>query len=228
MIQTNTISIGAILWKVLNNPLASNLTYDEAAEFATEAIRLVGAPVLFEDKLAEIKIESYKGAIPKDILYIKGVRELDNGRTFREATDTFHQSEHRSDLTELTYEIKKGIIFTSMETTCLEMSYKALQTDEEGYPLVADHPKLRLALEYYILHRFLEPLFMMGKITDKAFHYVEQKRHFYMASASTDLKMPSIDKMESIVNGVNRLLVNNSAHATGFKNYGKQEQIRKY
>lgn len=228
MIQTNTISIGAILWKVLNNPLASNLTFDEAAEFATEAIRLVGAPVLFEDKPAEIKIVEHKGLIPTDIIYIKGVREPETGRTFREATDIYHQSDYQSELTELTYEIKKNIIFTSIRTGCIEMSYKALQTDEQGYPMVADHAKLKLALEYYILHRYLEPMYMMGKITDKAFHYVEQKRHFYMGSASNDLKMPSMDKMESIMNGVNRLLVNQNPHANGFKNYGKQEQFKKY
>ena len=40
--------------------------------------------------------------------------------------------------------------------------------------------KVQLALEYYILSRYLEPLWMMGKITDKAFEYVQQKRYFYI------------------------------------------------
>lgn len=228
MTQTNTISVGAILWSVMRNPLANDLGYDEAAEFATEAIRLIGCPVLFGDELAEVKIESHKGYLPTGILNIRAVRDIETNVAFREATDTFHASDNHRELTELTYTIKKGVITTSMEKGCIEISYEALMKDENGYPLIVDNAKLKLAIEYYILHRYLEPLFMMGKITDKAFNYIEQKRHFYMGSAATNLAMPSPDKMESIMNGVNRLIINSTAHANFFKNYGSKEQIKKF
>lgn len=228
MTHTNTISVGAILWSVMRNPLANDLNYDEAAEFAIEAIRLIGAPVLFGDKLAEVKIENHKGYLPADILSIRAVRNIENNAAFREATNTFHDSDNHRELTEYTYTIQQRVIKPSIENGCLEISYQALLTDENGYPLIVDNAKLKLAIEYYILHRFLEPLYMMGKITDKAFHYVEQKRHFYMGSAATNLQMPSPDKMESIMNGINRLITNETAHSTFFKNYGTKEIIKKY
>jgi hypothetical protein len=228
MTHTNTISVGTILWSVMRNPLANDLNYDEAAEFAIEAIRLIGAPVLYGDKLAEVKIENHKGHLPDDILSIRAVRDIESNTAFREATNTFHASENHREFTEFTYTAQKRVITTSMEEGCLEVSYQALLTDENGYPLIVDNAKLKLAIEYYILHRFLEPLFMMGKITDKAFNYVEQKRHFYMGSAATNLQMPSADKMESIMNGINRLITNETAHSTFFKNYGNKETIKKF
>jgi hypothetical protein len=228
MTQTNTISIGKILWKILNNPLASALTYDEAAEFAIEAIRLIGAPVLYESKYATINIESHKGKMPLDVLYIEGVRDLETNSAYRDATDTFHGSDNNRELTELTYKVQKGIIFTSPEVGCIEVAYKGLMVDEAGYPLIVDNEKVKLAIEYYTLHRFLEPVWMMGKITDKAFNYISQERHFYMASAATNLQMPSVDKMESIMNGLNKLITNDTAHQTFFKNYGKKQVIKKY
>lgn len=228
MRHSDTISIGKILWKILNNPLASALTYDEAAEYAVEAIRLLGAPVLYEDKLHVIDIVEHKGKMPANVLFINGVRHIETNSAFREATDTFHASSNNRSLSELTYTIQKGAIFTSISDGCIEVAFKGLMLDEDNYPLIVDNEKLKLALEYYILHRFLEPLWMMGKITDKAFSYITQERHFYMASASNNLQMPSVDKMESIMNGLNKLITDDTAHQTFFKNYGEKQVIKKY
>lgn len=228
MNTSNTISIGRILWKVLNNPLASNLTYDDAAEFATEAIRLIGAPLMYDDKFATVDIKEYKGKLPTDILYIRGVKHLDSTTPLREATDIYHRSENYKGPTEFTYEIKKGIIFTSVTDTCVEVAYKSLMTDENGYPLIVDNQKVALAVEYYILDRFLEPLYLIGKITDKAYNHISQKRHFYMASANNNMQMPSMDKMESIMNGLNRIITRTDAHKTMFVNYGEKERIKRY
>src|SRR5690606_1972081 len=106
MTHTNTISLGTILWTILRNPLAAELNYDEAAEYAIEAIKLMGAPVLYEDKLAEVGIENHKGRLPADILNIQGVRDLESNSAFRESTDTFHESKHHNCLTELTYTVQ--------------------------------------------------------------------------------------------------------------------------
>lgn len=229
MEKSNTVSLGKIIWKVLNNPMAVNLTYDEAAEFATEAIGLIGVPVLYDKVQAEVNIKEHRGVLPLDIVYIEQVRELSNGQALRIATDSFHSSSNQpSELRELTYEIKRGIIFTSFSEGCIEIAYKALPTDEEGYPLIMDDDKLKLALEYYILSRHLEPLWLMGKITDKAFNFISQERHFYMAAATNRLQMPSVDKMESLCNSINRLLINTTAHKDNFRIAGKREQIKKH
>ena len=250
MTNSNYKSLGTILWKVLRNPLASEITYEDAAEYALEFIKLIGAPVIYLDKNELLSLTNYKAELPCDLLYINGVRYNDlsvegfvgQPIAMREATNIYHQDpyEHKNEQdtefdlrgnhrkTEFTYTIQKGIIFTSMQTGSVEIAYKAIATDEEGYPLIPDNEKVMLGLEYYILSRYLEPLWMMGKITDKAFEYIQQKRYFYTPSAFTSLQMPGIDKMETLMNSLNRLVINSNAHQNFFKKAGEKERFRKF
>ena len=246
----NYKSLGAVLWRVLKNPLAVELTYDEAAEYALEFIKLLGAPVIYEDKIANIELSYHKGEMPCDVLTINGVRYLDTdeeGRknqpiALRESTNVYHidpqefTNESNTDFdlrgnhrrTEFTYSIQRGIFFCSMREGSVEISYKGISLDEDGYPLIPDNEKVLLGMEYYILSRYLEPLWMMGKITDKVFEYVNKKRYFYMPSAFTALTMPSIDLMETMMNSLNRLVINTTAHQNFFKKMGEKERIRKF
>ena len=199
MTNGNTKSLGTILWRVLKNPLASELTYEEAAEYALEFIRLLGAPVAYENKITNppLQLYNYRTEIPCDILYIEGVRYtktgeenyIENQIAMREASNTFHiksstsvldesSSDEKIDYkhNEFTYKIQKNILYSSIKNGFVEISYKAISTDEEGYPLIPDNETVFLGMEYYILSRYLEPLWLMGKITDKAFEYIQQKR----------------------------------------------------
>lgn len=250
----NQKSLGTILWKVMKNPLASELTYEEAAEYSLEFLKLLGAPTAYENKLFTTELTNYKAEIPCDILKIDGVRYLDttdsnnpsniNFIAMREATNTYHfdPKEHENDEdpntdfdrrnnfrhSEFTYKVQKGVIFTSMRTGCIEMAYKGLSLDEDGFPMVPDNEKVAIAMEYYILSRYLEPLYLMGKITDKAFEYIQQKRYFYMPSAFTALQMPNEDGLESMMNAINRLIVSPVAHQNFYKKLGEKERLRKY
>lgn len=246
MTNSNYISIGSILWKVLKNPLCSELSLSDAAEYALEFIKILGAPMVYLDKIKSLELNCYKAPLPCDLLYIKGVRYFESTESsakirpiaMREASNIYHLDHlefennqgnylnHGNN--EFTYQIQKNIIFTSMENGCIEIAYKAIALDEEGFPLIPDNQDFILGLEYYITSRYLEPLWLMGKITDKAFDFINQKRYFYTAAGFTSLQMPGIDKMETIMNGINRLLINDSAHQNFFKKYGEQERIKKY
>jgi len=235
-----TISLKNIIWTVLRNPLAADLTYEEAAGFSIEAIRLLGAPLSFEDKVTNpaLIITNNKVGLPPELLEIRGARlitNLDNYEdgaiALRHATDIYHNS-NNCDTTqsyiEYTYTTQKGIMFTSVPDGNVQISYRALLVDEEGYPLIPNDQKVIMAIEYYILHRFLEPLWIIGKVTDKAFSYIEQKRHFYMGGASTSMRLAGMDHLESTMNTINRLIINTQAHSNFFKGSGEKERFRKY
>lgn len=242
MYNGTVTSLKTILWKVLRHPLALELSYEEAAEHAVEAIRLIGAPLSFLDVVSPlITIANYKAALPLNLLNIKGVRIITNDDNYddgaialRYATDVYHAGancnpDSNDDIPyEYTYTVQNGVIFTSVPDGTIQISYKALPIDDEGFPLVPNEQKTMLALEYYILHRYLEPLWLIGKITDKAFNYIETKRHFYMAGADTSLKLQSVDQWESIMNTINRLIISDGAYKTFYKGSGERERIKKY
>lgn len=230
MTNSNYKSLGSLLWTLLKNPICQDLSYEDAAEYALECIKLLGAPVIYINKIEVLQLTQYKAKLPCDLLYIEGVKY--NSIAMRESSNIYHinpnELNNRDYNNELTYKIQNNIIFASQPNGCVEISYKAIHCDENGYPLIPDNQKVELALEYYILNRYLEPLWMMGKITDKVFEYIQQKRYFYVPSAQQGLQMPSIDKMETIMNGINRLIVTNNSHSNSFKNYGVKEKIKQY
>jgi hypothetical protein len=252
MFNGQYVSLGVILWKIMKHPLCEQLTYEEAAEYSMEFLKLLGAPAAQENKLYKAELVNYKAAIPCDILKVDGVRYLDSSDpetasasrfiAMREATNIYHfdplehgneqdtefdlRGNHRR--SEFTYKLQNGVIFTSMRDGCIEMAYKGIATDEDGFPLIPDNEKVSLAMEYYILSRYLEPIWLAGKITDKAFEYIQQKRYFYMPSAYTALQMPNADLLESTMNGINRLILSTTMHEKFYKKMGEEERLRKF
>ena len=242
MYNGTTTSLKSVLWKIMNHPLAVDLSYDLAAEYAVEGIKLIGAPLSLVNKVSNppIKIENYKGALPINMVDLKGIRAMDNidasesnKYAMTKATDSFH---NRSDCGEdskclnsgLTYTAENGVIQTSFSKGYVEVSYTSLPIDEDGFPLIPNNQKVLLAIEFYILERFLFPIWTIGKITDKAYQAVAQKKDWYMGAANTNTQIQSYDHVESIMNGINRILINSNAHSNFFKGVGTKERLKKY
>lgn len=244
MYNNSTTSLKQILWKVMNNPLVYDLTYELAAEYAIEAIRLVGATLGYVDKVTDplLAIVDYKAVLPADIVLVRGIRaftkrdESENKAiAMTYATDLYHNSSscysnsNRGDIgLEITYTIQSNIITTSFPDGFVEVAYQALPTDEDGFPLIPDNQDFLLAVEYYILFRYLEPLWMIGKITDKAFDYINTKKCWYIGAASSDMKIANMDHVEAMMNSINRLIINTNAQQNFFKFMGQKEHLRRY
>ena len=231
MINGLQISLGNIIWKVMRNPLALDLTYEQAAEFALEFIKLVGTPLIYIDELKKLEIKNYKTAIPSNVINVRGIRYLGtNGCqdpiAMRYATDLYHNNQDEDNITEYTYTLQNCVITTSQKEGFIEISYKALSVDEHGYPLIPDNESFKVGLEYYIIHRTLEGLWSMGKITDKVFQYYEQKRHYYSAQATNSMTIKNMDQMETMFNAINRLIIDVNPHETFYKNFGVKEVIK--
>jgi len=235
MTNGNVVSLKTILWKVLNNPLTTGLTYEQAAESAIEALRLIGRPLTYVSITSPaIEICDHKAATPLNMIKVNAVKGMvekgDYGVAMTYATNVFHSDAQceECDDTELTYTIQAGIITTSFKEGYVKIAYDSLPVDDDGFPLIPDDQDALLALEYYIIYRFLEPLWMMGKITDKAFNFIDQKKCFYMGAANTSLTIANVDHMEAIMNTINRLIINSNAHSNFFKEMGQKERIRKF
>ena len=231
------VSMGTILWRVLRQPAAEGLTYEQASEFALEFIRLINAPLTFIDVVTHpLELSEYKLDLPPNLINIRGVQYVgetgeSDGIMMRYATDIYHvdmKNNTEEEHSEYTYVTQGCMLTASKRKGSIKISYKSIAIDEDGYPLIPDNESFKMGLEYYILHRFLEPLWIMGKIQDKVFSYIEQKRHWYLGQASSSSIIQSPDHLESIMNGLNRLIVNTSAFDNGYKNFGEKERIKRY
>ena len=227
----------------MNSAFMQDLSYEVAAELALEAIRLIGAPLSYEDKVTDpkLKVVDYKTQLP-DFILIRGARayyDIDDNEgkaiPMTTATDIYHrgvscyQDDTNCDLGfEVTYKVQSGVMTTSFEEGWVEMAYQAIATDEDGFPLVPDNEDFKLAVEYYIRYRVLEPLWEMGKVADKVFNRVDQQKCWYMGAAQSDMQFANIDHVEAAMNSINRLIINSNAQRNFFKFMGKNERIKKY
>ena len=234
MITGKTISVGNILWKVLKQPIVQDLKYEDAAEYAIEYLRLIGAALSFEDRVERIKLSNHKGLLPSNLINIRGIAysncECDGGVAMRYASNIYHTDINGCEPggQEYTYITQNNVVTTSMKDGWINISFSALATDEFGYPLIPDNESFKVALEYYIIHRTLEGLWSMGKITDKVFQYYEQKRHYYSAQATNSMTIKNMDQMETMFNALNRMIVDVNPHQTFYKNFGVKEIIKRH
>lgn len=234
MVNGKLVSIGNIIWKVMRNPLTQDITYEQAAEFALEFIRLINAPLSYTDEVQSLKLNEYKTYLPSNLINIRGVRYTgidgcQDAIAMRYATDLYHTTNKEDSCDkEYTYVVQNCVLISSKKEGFVDISFTSISLDEQGFPLIPDNESYKVGLEYFILHKYLEPLWMMGKIQDKVFSYIEQKRHWYLGQAENSMRLQGMDHLESMMNALNRIIINDQAHDNFYKNFGQKEYLKRY
>ena len=230
--MTNYISIKTVLDSLLHHPLLQDLTLERAVAYTVDFIRILGMPSIFTEKTQEIEITNYRGQMPCDfheMIQVRTNREkcgYYSSRTFRYSTDNFHMSNKETDSPDYTYKIQGMVIFTSIKEGTIEISYRALAVDDEGYPLIPDRSSFTRALELYIKKQYFTILFDLGKINQNVYQNVQQEYAFAVGQAQSVLVRPTIDEMESITNSLNTLIPRVNEHSKGFMTNGSREIIK--
>lgn len=224
------ISIKVIMDRLTRHPLLEDLPLETVVDYAVDFMKIVGAPSSFLEKTAEICIKNYRGELPCDFYKIIQVRlAKPHGHVFRYTTDTFHMSphKHRPGHTDLTYKLQGNCIFTApLENGKIEISYKSLAIDEDGYPLIPDDNTYLRALETYIKKQYFTIQFDLGKINQNIMAKADQDYAWAVGQCQERLNTPSLDQMEAISNMWSRLLDINQDHKHGYIHSGTQERVR--
>lgn len=212
--------------RLTRHPLLQDIPFETVVDYTVDFIRIVGTPPSFLDKTAIIDIVDYRGILPCDYYEMTQVRLNDGSkRTFRYTTDSFHMSDNKPELSDLTYKIQGNCIFTApLEQGQIEIAYQAMPMDEEGYPLIPNNSSYSRALEAYIKREWFTILFDQGKLNGQVLARADQEYSFYVGQAQSEIIMPTIDQMEAISNMWNTLL-SRDEHRHGFLDSGTQSHI---
>jgi hypothetical protein len=232
----NYISIKQVLDNILAHPLLQDLSLERAVNYAIRFIRIVGCPVLFEDKVATVTINNYRGMLPCDCTKVVQVRLIDNNfyngksKAFRYSTDSFQDNRDETyqerTFIDNTYKIRGNIIHTTVREGTLEIAYQALPLDKDNYPLLFNNESFIRALELYIKKEWFTVLFDTGKITPAVLQNTQQEYGFAVKQCQSELVKPTIDQMESITNMWNTLIPRTKEHDNGFKTLGTREILK--
>ena len=121
---------------------------------------------------------------------------IPNGPVFKHSEDTFYNSTNKT-VIDLTYKIQGEYIFTSLKEGMIEVSYKAILLDNEGYPMVPDNSKFSRALQAYIKKEWFTVLFDMGKIHNSVLQNVQQEYAWAVGACESEYQHLTLDKAES-------------------------------
>ena len=175
--EYNYINIREILSRVMRHPLLTDLNLETAIQYTIDFFAIMGLPNVYIDKADTICIDNYRGKLPCDCIAINQVRKKDNGVPLRAMTDSFNGT-HTEDKGELSFKTQGSVIFTSFKTGDIELSYKAILTDDDGLPLLPDNPIFLKTLELYIKKEWFTILFDMGKISPAVLQNTQQEYAF--------------------------------------------------
>lgn len=226
-------NIRRVLEDLMDHPLLRDITLEQVVRHTLRFISLHGYPNLYKDSTEEIEIKDHKGLLPCDLISIKQVRETHSGCCMRAMTDSFMPEakckEGRGEYwNEPSFKTQGRIIYTSFPKGTVEVAYKAIPTDEEGFPLLIDNETYLNALEAYIKMKVFTVRFDTGKIAAGILQNAQQDYAWSAKQLQSEFTTPSISEMEALSRMQTAALKSARHFDNGFKNLGDREYIKKH
>lgn len=248
-------NIRRVLDDLTEHPLLSNLTLEQVVRHTIRFISLHGYPALYQDKIDTVRIKDFRGLLPCDLISIVQVKDTGSGICLRSMTDTFTpgmrpkpdnmeepkdllnnvssmQEEYippmRKHMEEPSFKVQGRIIFTSFPDGEVEIAYKAIPVDNDGFPLLIDNETYLNALEAYIKMRAFTVKFDTGKIQAGILSNAQTDYAWAARQLQSEMVTPSLSEMESITRYLNTMIKPTRQFSQGFNHLGDQEFIRRH
>ena len=198
-------------------------------EWSAEALALIGAHQQYEPKTVNIEVDGYKAALPCDFYTLQGITF--NGVPILHATGSFDATSDCDDCianktsSQYVYTINDNYIFTNFDgIICI--SYMAIPTDEDGFPLIPDHASYFEACFRYIVLKLYYVDFITGKLAPGTYQALDRDWGHYCMQARGKGNMLNADKMESLKNSWLKLIPQINEHSYNFNELNQQERIK--
>lgn len=245
-------NIRRVLDDITEHPLLRDVTLEQVIRYTLRFVALNGFPQLYQDKIAVVLIKDFRGLLPCDLISVIQVRDVETNLCLRSMTDTFTPAlrpkpmdipQHKDllnnvqggyipprkeEIEEGTFKTQGRIIFTSFPQGEVEVSYKSIPVDEDGFPLLIDDETYLNALEAYIKVKVFTVKFDTGKIQAGVLSNAQTDYAWASHLLQSEMTMPSMDEMESISRYLNTMIKPVRSFDQGFKHLGDMEYLRKH
>ena len=250
-------SIRRVLDNLLDHPLMRDLSLEQVVRHTMRFISLHGYPKLYEDRIDTVEIHEYRGLLPCDLVSIVQVKDMHTGICLRAMTDTFTPGievkkgicppHKEKDLLnnvrplrdiyipplheaygELTFKTQGRVIYTSFKEGMVEIAYKGIPIDDDGFPMLIDNEVFLAALEAYIKKQVFTVKFETGKMQAGVLQNAKQDYAFLSGQLKAEMTIPSYSEMEAISRSIQTLIPRIREFDKGFKYLGDREYLRKH
>lgn len=131
---------------------------------------------------------------------------------------------------EPTYFLKPGWIVLNKKDGWVKLSYKAVATDERGYPLIPDTASYQEAVYWYVMMKLSFPKFLNGKLggsrvrgNNNVYQYIQSQWNFYRGQAYGEAMMPTEGELRSIKNEWTKLVPEWDSDDVFFSSVGRRQ-----
>lgn len=238
MMSGNYISYEDIIGKALQYfPIDYELKEEDALEWIGDFMSHTNVPKVLTEKIEYVKVENGRAKLPSDMNRLTQIAIVDGVDTVKEAecgegtlipmrwkTDTFHLRYHcdSRDYTSQsshTYTLNHGFVFPSFTTGILAIAYRAIPTDDRGYPMVPSDEPWRKGAMYEVMYRIATQMWVKEEMNSEKFMWFERERDWYFAQAVNYSKVSlPLDEMESQKNDHVRTIPKFDMHSNFFAN----------
>lgn len=202
-----------------------DLDLEAGVQYTLDFFGLMGLPNAYEEKQEVVKINDFRGILPCDLISIIQVRDERTKICLRSMTDSFYKHS-RNISSEMSFKTQGRYIYTSFPHGHVRIAYKAIKVDEDGLPMLHDHPAFLKALEDYIKVQRFTVLFDIGRIRADVLSHAEREYAWSAGKCQSAFTIPSVSEMESITGMMHRLIPSRNEFSKGFKTLGDKEHYR--
>lgn len=129
---------------------------------------------------------------------------------------------------ELSFKTQGRVIYTSFPEGIVEISYRSIPVDEDGFPMVIDNEVYLGALEAYIKKQVFTIKFDQGKIAAGVLQNAQTDYAVLAHELQTEFTTPSPSEVESYTRYFNSLIPRVREFDHSFKNLGDREYLRNH
>jgi len=238
MLSGNYVKYTTIVDKAMRRLRIKEINNEDALEWLSDFMDHAKVPKTLVNKIAYLDVRDARAELPSDmglVYQVAFVDCVDNvadaecgkgvNRPMRWATDTFHLKYHCDDSPDFeqdgrfTYTINAGFLFPNFSSGVICLSYFAIPTDEDGYPIIPGDEQWRKAAMYYIAYAWAEGAWLADELSEAKFRHLEREKDWYFAQAVNYTKVSmSLDQMESFKNDNLRTIPVNNQHNNFYRN----------
>jgi len=229
------ISIGEIVYRILENPLLRAVKKSDIVTHVKTVIELVGVPGLKQDKFITLNINDFRAPLPEDFLERVSVRILNGNEKIVLTHDTNNSGQFNNVAygvsddpdTLYTHKIVNGFIYTDFREGIVELTYKAYYTDDKGWPMIPRNESLVKAIDYYIRARYYEILADQNAQFERAYERAHGQYCWYVAQATSSLLTLDPVEAQALGEALVRMVPLRDNFYTDNKYSGQPERLNK-
>ena len=129
---------------------------------------------------------------------------------------------------EPSFKTQGRVLYTSFPEGIVQVAYKSIPVDEDGFPMLIDNENYLAALEAYIKKQVFTIKFDQQKISAGVLENAQKEYAWAAKTLTMEFVMPSQNEMESLTRMWNTMIPKMREFDNGFKDLGNREYLRKH